>query len=137
MCDQCSDNRFELIEKYKKKLVEATNIETNLEEMKVINNILFRFWQMGWLDKLEQPPAPSQLHWILMKEKLPEEAGRYLVWMPLAPPKRRVTIAEYCDGYWNIKTPVLAWMPLPLFDREQEADAQITIKNIKLQEAMK
>lgn len=51
----CSDNRFELIEKYKAKLIESTNIETSLDEMNVLNSILFRFWQMGWLDKLEQP----------------------------------------------------------------------------------
>lgn len=50
----CVDNRFELIEKYKQKLIEATNIETSPEEMAVIDNILFRFWQMGWLDKLNR-----------------------------------------------------------------------------------
>ena len=54
MGEICTDNRFELIEKYKKKLVSATNIETDLNEMKVIDNILFRFWQMGWLDILER-----------------------------------------------------------------------------------
>lgn len=49
MCDVCGDNRFELIEKYKKALMEATNIESSKDEMDVIDNILFRFWQMGWL----------------------------------------------------------------------------------------
>ena len=29
------------------------NIESSLEEMAVIDNILLRFWQMGWL-----PPLP-------------------------------------------------------------------------------
>lgn len=53
MNDTYDDNRFELIEKYKKKLIEATNIKTSTEEMKVLDNILFRFWQMGWLDKLD------------------------------------------------------------------------------------
>ena len=57
MADLCTDNRFELIEKFKKKLIESTNIETSPEEMNVLDNILFRFWQMGWLDKLELPPA--------------------------------------------------------------------------------
>ena len=51
MGDTCGDNRFELIEKYKQKLLDATNIEDSPEEMAVIDNILFRFWQMGWLDK--------------------------------------------------------------------------------------
>ena len=50
----CDDNRFELIEKYKNKLIDGTNIETSKNEMAVIDNILFRFWQIGWLDKLEE-----------------------------------------------------------------------------------
>ena len=50
----CADNRFELIEKYKQKLIEATNIEDAPDEMKVLGDILFRFWQMGWLDSLEK-----------------------------------------------------------------------------------
>lgn len=49
----CADNRNELIAKYKNMLMESTNIEASPEEMAVINNILFRFWQMGWLDTLE------------------------------------------------------------------------------------
>lgn len=52
--EMCGDNRFEIIEKYKKKLIEATNIETSKDEMAVIDNILFRFWQMKWLDKLDE-----------------------------------------------------------------------------------
>ena len=60
MSDMCDDNRFELIEKYKKELIEATNIETAPDEMAVIDDILFRFWQMGWLDKLELPSAQPQ-----------------------------------------------------------------------------
>lgn len=50
----CNDNRFELILKYKKELLDHTNIETSKQEMEVINSVLFRFWQMGWLDKLEE-----------------------------------------------------------------------------------
>ena len=53
MFEVCSDNRFELIEKYKKVLIENTNIEDSPEEMAVIDNILFRLWQLGWLDILE------------------------------------------------------------------------------------
>ena len=55
MDNMCTDNRFELIEKYKKELIESTNIETSQDEMAVLDNLLFRFWQMGWLDRLEQP----------------------------------------------------------------------------------
>ena len=49
----CTDNRFEIVTAYKKKLIEGTNIQASPEEMAVIDNILFRFWQMGWL-----PPIP-------------------------------------------------------------------------------
>jgi hypothetical protein len=44
MGEICGDNRFELIEKYKTKLMEETNIETAKDEMAVIDSILFRFW---------------------------------------------------------------------------------------------
>lgn len=47
----CGDNRFEIIEKAKRSLIESTNIETSEDEMKVIDDFLFRCWQMGWLDK--------------------------------------------------------------------------------------
>ena len=46
MNEVCSDNRFELIEKYKNKLIEATNIEDDADDMKAIDSILFRFLQM-------------------------------------------------------------------------------------------
>ena len=52
--EMCTDNRFELIKKYKELLIEGTNIETSANEMAVIDNILFRVWQMGWLNKLEE-----------------------------------------------------------------------------------
>lgn len=58
----CTDNRFELIAKYKAKLLDSTNIEGNPKEMAVIDNILFRFWQMGWLDKLESVEAEPVVH---------------------------------------------------------------------------
>lgn len=51
--DCCGDNRFELIKKYKDRLIESTNIETSPEEVAALDNILFRMWQMGWLDSLE------------------------------------------------------------------------------------
>ena len=55
--DILEDNRYDLIEKYKKELVENTNIETSEKEMEVIDNIMFRLWQMGWLDILEKADA--------------------------------------------------------------------------------
>ena len=54
MNNTISDNRFELIEKAKKDLIESTNIETSEDEMKVLDSFLFRCWQMGWLDGYEE-----------------------------------------------------------------------------------
>lgn len=53
MSEVCGDNRFELIGEFKGELIEGTNIEASPEEMAVLDNILFRIWQMGWLDKLK------------------------------------------------------------------------------------
>ena len=50
----CGDNRFEIIAKAKKDLLESTNIECSEDEMKVLDNFLFRCWQMGWLDRYEE-----------------------------------------------------------------------------------
>lgn len=50
----CSDNRFEIIEKAKKDIIESTNIESSPEEMAVLNSFLFRCWQMGWLKEYEE-----------------------------------------------------------------------------------
>lgn len=49
----CGDNRFEVIEEAKKHLLESTNIEMSPDEMSVIDNFLFRCWQMGWLRQYE------------------------------------------------------------------------------------
>lgn len=53
MSDVCGDNRFEVIAEAKKDLLESTNIEMRADEMAVIDNILFRCWQMGWLKQYE------------------------------------------------------------------------------------
>lgn len=53
MADICGDNRFEIIESAKQRLIEATNIESRPEEMAVLDTILFRMWQMGWLPGCE------------------------------------------------------------------------------------
>lgn len=51
--EQCTDNRFEIIRKAKKDLLESTNIHTSEDEMEVLDNILFRCWQMDWLKMYE------------------------------------------------------------------------------------
>ena len=59
MNETCGDNRFEIIAKAKEDLIEGTNIETDEAEMAVIDNILFRCWQMGWLDRYEPKDEPT------------------------------------------------------------------------------
>lgn len=48
--DICTDNRFEIIEGIHKYLVENTNIESSKEELKYLDNILFRLWQSNLLN---------------------------------------------------------------------------------------
>ena len=54
MAEVCGDNRFEIIEKAKQDLIDATNISSSPDEMKVLDSFLYRCWQMGWLDHLNQ-----------------------------------------------------------------------------------
>lgn len=108
--DECTDNRFELIEKYKNELIENTNINTSEKEMEVIESILFRFWQMGWLKR-----------WTPVTEGLPKKKGFYLV--TRKNPKGFVTKASYdpsrvergvYNSPWgNGDSDILAWMELP------------------------
>lgn len=51
--DMCTDNRFEIIHAAKEDLLECTNIHTSEDEMKIIDNFLFRCWQMGWLKQYD------------------------------------------------------------------------------------
>ena len=46
----CSDDRFELIGRAKDELLQFTNISDSPEEVAVLDSILPRIWQMGWLD---------------------------------------------------------------------------------------
>ena len=66
------DNRFEIIAKAKHAILEGTNIDTSEDEMKVLDNILFRCWQMGWLDKYDD----SKTGWIPVSEELPKPSQR-------------------------------------------------------------
>ena len=53
----CGDDRFDLIAKAREKLLDSTNIESRPEEVAVLDSILFRCWQMGWLDQLRDDAA--------------------------------------------------------------------------------
>lgn len=46
----CTDDRFSMIARVKGELMRSTNIETDKKEMAVIDSILYRFWQLGWLE---------------------------------------------------------------------------------------
>lgn len=54
--EQCNDNRHEIIKETKEYIIRATNIDTDKDEMKVLDSICFRLWQLGLtkrnLDKL-------------------------------------------------------------------------------------
>lgn len=62
--DMLGDNRFEIIASAKKKLLEATNIETSKEEMMVLDSMLFRMWQMGWLPGCKNEKPVVRGEWI-------------------------------------------------------------------------
>jgi len=53
--DIYEDDRFEIIEKAKQSIIKSTNIESSPDEMKVLDNILYRCWQIGWLEKYNNP----------------------------------------------------------------------------------
>lgn len=79
-------------------------------------------YEQGWFDLQkcieDLPSVQPEQQWTSNDKKPPEEEY-YLVWMPWAPPKH-MAVVEYRGGYWNIKTPVAAWMPLPEPYKEDE-----------------
>ena len=76
----------------------------------------------GTLDFFDAQPTVTAepKRWIPCSERLPEQTGRYLVWLD----SEIVDIAEFCtyadfvpkelaNNYWNKASKVLYWMPLP------------------------
>lgn len=57
MPESCGDNRFVIIERAKQAMLKSTNIASSPEEMAVLDNILFRCWQLGWLYRFEDEIA--------------------------------------------------------------------------------
>lgn len=96
----CSDNRFELIEKYKQKLIKATNIETAKDEMKVLDSILFRLWQIGWLDKLEKEEQ-SELKNKELKNREPtlEETVFWIEWIVRKQIMRTISLQKVIEEF--------------------------------------
>lgn len=46
----CNDDRYEVIEKAKKQLLEQSKIKASPNELAVLDAFLFKCWQFGWLD---------------------------------------------------------------------------------------
>ena len=110
MADLCDDGRFELIGKYKLMLMDSTNISDSEDELKVLNTILFRFWQMGWLDKLEQQTAQQ---WIpCTSTKRPKNREEVMVTIDDGY-QRYTDTDEFVNGqYWyHDDKQVVAWKP--------------------------
>lgn len=57
---KCGDNRFDVIAKAKAAILDGTNINSSPEEMAVLDNILFRCWQMGWLVDYDDDNAKAE-----------------------------------------------------------------------------
>lgn len=64
----CNDDRFEIIERAKKHIITATNIEMSPDEMKVLDNFLFRCWQMGWLDRYKSREDGCYVEFFAVKD---------------------------------------------------------------------
>jgi len=133
MADICNDNRFELIEKYRNKLIEATNIEDSPEEMKVLNDILFRFWQMGWLDKLEIDGLPTvqPFSWISVNSDIKPKEGQEVLTIyeghyegQYSKDRARCYYANGGIAFESLESMVWkysisrirAWMPIPTYE---------------------
>ena len=65
MGDICGDNRFEIISKAKEDILNSTNISSSEDEMKALDNFLFRCWQMGWLDRYNEEKKQSMIKSII------------------------------------------------------------------------
>lgn len=131
MGDVCGDNRFEVIAEAKKDLLESTNIEMVPDEMAVIDNILFRCWQMGWLRQyetfefctdckeydhekhcchrwtkfirqtVEEVKENAKKQWIPVSERLPEDCERVLTTIETERRGKQVRSGTYFKGYFK------------------------------------
>ena len=106
MCvyNTCDDDRFEAIARTKEELISATNIEDSPDEMAVIDSILFRFGQMGWLD---------------MKDKVRELKSENLQLRILVAAYGELTCAIY--RYWGISNDSDTLDDMKRIDKEVQA----------------
>lgn len=134
MAEICGDNRFEVIERAKRHLLDGTNIDTSPGEMAVLDSFLFRCWQMGWLDRYddtvvaimpmtlenainfldeigwraEHDRIMSTPQWIPCEERLPEKDQLVLC-------QCRAGIIDVLrlkpNGFWENLNPYVNYMP--------------------------
>ena len=75
---RCIGREFEIIENAKQALLDSTNIITSPKEMDCLNDILFRCWQMGWLDKCDgNKDVVEVVRCKDCKHKVVTESGEY------------------------------------------------------------
>lgn len=118
LCDICGDNSFKIINEAKQALIDSTNINTSPDEMVVLDDILFRCWQMGWLDKYGDKKADG---WIPCSERLPKDGETYLITNAESFEQYHIYMGWYdgIKGMWHMegnferKMNVTAWMELP------------------------
>lgn len=118
MNDVCGDNRFELIEKYKQKLIKATNIEDSPEEMAVIDNILFRCWQIGWIEALDLLEKQEQAEAKITFADI-ETATKQLEEMEMNTHK----LQAMCDLYDKQQRGLIIELPVPIESYVYEANS--------------
>lgn len=51
---QCDDNKFRVIARAKKRLLQAMNIAEDKKELEMLDSFLLCCWQMGWLKQCEE-----------------------------------------------------------------------------------
>lgn len=86
----CGDERFNIIKKARADLIFSTNISDSRDEMNLMDNFLFRCWQMGWLDKYKNEIMTNQ-------QKFIEIFGQD-VWIHMIV---ETGIAEQFKEYWT------------------------------------
>ena len=100
-----------MIDEIGAKFVEKTCLKLKIKALTPAQPVEDIRAMCGECDAWNQYKNP-QSRWIPCSEP-PTENDSYLVWMPFAPEGHHITVAEWCDNYWNVKTPITAWMPKP------------------------
>lgn len=57
----CNDDRFIIIERAKKDLLEKTNVDVN--EYQSLSSFMYKCWQMDWLDKYRGSCVENERVW--------------------------------------------------------------------------